>query len=120
MLQNRSAIVLSAVFTSYLSGLAWLQISRAPQFPQTVFDIFILAYCIFVGVAISYRSPLIEDKVVFGIAAAAFVVTGIRALFSDPEVLLGLAAIKALMWSIAALTSFVLLGRLLSARPSEQ
>jgi hypothetical protein len=63
---------------------------------------------------------LIADKVVFGIAAAVFVVMGIRSLASNPTLLLGLAIIKALMWTTAALTSFVVLVRPLSVQHGAQ
>jgi hypothetical protein len=71
-----------------------------------------LAFSVFITASIAYRSTFTGDRVVFGVATAAFALAALTAAFSlAPSVMLIVAAAKALLWTFAAVASAIVLVR---------
>jgi hypothetical protein len=104
------------LFFIYASVSSWLRIARYARFPHDAATIIGLTTVIFVTASITYRSPLSADRVVFGVATAAFVLMAVRMASLTPVAMSGVETAEAFMWTIAAATCLIALGRGLKTR----
>jgi hypothetical protein len=117
ILENRTFLILAALFCAVESVWSWLSIRRVqlPENPASIFglvNIFFYTLLIFGIVSIAYRSRFWGDRVVFGICAGVAVLIAIKATVPlTPPSMLAVNETKSSMWTIAALVSLSVLVR---------
>lgn len=110
LLENRTFLILAALFFAVESVWSWLSIRRVqlPENPASIFglvNIIFYTLLIFALVSVAYRSRFWGDRVVFGIFAAVTVLIAIKATVPlTPTSLLAVNVAKSSMETIAALT----------------
>lgn len=115
VLRNRAALLFALLFCIY-EALPRSITSLKPSSPNERDPILIfgLIASIVITVSISVRSAFLGDRVVFGAAAAAFVLWLLRSLFSLGSSATSVVNILAsLMWVIGAIASLAILTRVL-------
>jgi len=117
VLENRTFLILAALFFAVESVWSWLSIRRVqlPENPASIFglvNIFFYSFFIFAVVSVAYRSRFWADRVVFGIFAGVTVLIAIKAtvLLTRPS-MLAVNIAKSSMMTIAALVSLSVLVR---------
>jgi hypothetical protein len=111
VLRNRTALLFALVFCTY-EALPQSITSLRPSRPHERDLILILGLIasIVITASIAVRSTFSRDRVVFGAAAAAFVLWLVRSLLSlGPSATSVINAFAWLMWVIGAIASLVIL-----------
>ena len=115
VLRNRPALLFALLFCIYEAlphSITWLKPSSPNERDRIL--IFGLIASIVITVSISVRSVFVGDRVVFGAAAAAFVLWLLRSLFSlGPSTTSVVNILVPLMWVIGAIASLAILTRVL-------
>ena len=111
LLENRLFTVGTLLFCSYESVSSWLTITKYGRFPHDPVTVFGLAFVVFCSTSITFRSPFFADRVAFGAITVTFLVMAMRMAPLTSVAMLAAKAIEALMWTIAATVSLVVLLR---------
>ena len=112
LLQNRAIAVIVGLCLIAIAVLSWLRIKEPAPFPHHPFQILGLIFAIFITASIAYRSTFRGDQIVFGAATGALVLAALTAALSlSPSEILLIAGGKAILWTVAALTSLIVLVR---------
>lgn len=115
VLRNRAALLFALIFCIY-EALPQSITSLRPSSPNERGPILIfgLIASLVITALIAVRSAFLGDRVVFGAAAAAFVLWLLRSLLSlGPFATSVVNALVSLMWVIGAIASLVILVRFL-------
>lgn len=111
LLENRTAQVLVLALCSIESVWSWASISRGAQHKESITYVFLYALVTFVAVSIAHRSSSLADRIVFGAIGGAFALLVIRNIPLTSNALLAINTAYAVMWTIAAVVTAVVLAR---------
>ena len=111
LLQNRPILIGISLVCSYESVVLWLTITKYSIHPHDPVGIVGLAFAAFIAAAITYRSPFFADRVVFGALALISALTAVRMAHLTSLAMLTVKAAEALLCTIAATVSLVVLLR---------
>ncbi len=117
VLSNRRVLPWVLLFCVIESVWSWTSITRGVRHRDDLIDILFFVFVIFIAVSIAYRSPFWADRAVFRAIAGAFALIVVRAAPLTPAAMFVVDVAHAFMWTIAALVSLVVLGRV--AHPTE-
>jgi hypothetical protein len=111
VLTNRTALVCALAFCVYQAlprSMTTLSSFKAVNDRDPLFFVW-AAIATFIATSIAVRSWFLGDRVVFGVAAGAFVISVVRRLVSpSPSIDLVLGGLDSLAWASAAVTCLVL------------
>ena len=108
LLEGRKPIAFACVLLTWISVQSWL--SLRAQFAKP--DLILLgsmAWSTFIAGNIAWMSPLVTDRVVFGAAAAASVLSAISRMPLTPSILLSVRVAKSLILTADAAASLACL-----------
>ncbi len=111
LLENRPFTVGALLFCSYESVSSWLTIMKYGRFPHDPATVFGLAFVVFCSISIACRSPFFADRVAFGAITLTFLVMAIRMLHLTSLAMLAVKTAEALLWTVVAAVSLVVLLR---------
>jgi hypothetical protein len=112
LLRGPAALIVAIAFCTYealprfLTLLGPEGISPIPKRDEVL--IIGLLFSVFVAACVGFRSPFLRDRVIFGLAAGAFVLKTIRvAVLLGPGLALTIGGLESLLWIIAAITALI-------------
>jgi O-antigen/teichoic acid export membrane protein len=111
LLQNRAILIGILLACSYETVALWVTITKYSGHPYTLGGVFGLAVAAFIAASITYRSRFFADRVVFGPIAVICVLTAARMTHLNSVAMLIVKTAEAVMWTIAAAVSVVVLLR---------
>ena len=111
LLNKQKILTLVALFCLVEAVWSWGSIAGSVRHRVDLLTALFSLFLVFIGVSIAYRSSFWADRVVFGAIAGAFALIAVRATPLPPTVMLALCRAYAFMWTIAALTSLLILVR---------
>jgi hypothetical protein len=111
ILEGRGRIAATFLFFLCLSVWSWASIG-SHSFTYDPIYLGGLVFSIFITGAITYRSPLVADRIVFGAAAGAFSLAAIMMIPLSPTAMLAVKVGKSFMWTVAATFSLIVFVRL--------
>jgi hypothetical protein len=109
ILTNRAALALVSLFCLIEGIWSWVSIVSAAPRREDMIDLAFFAFVVFIAVSIAARSSFWADRVVFGAVACAFALIVIRAASLTPGAIFAIDVAHALMWTIAACVSLMVL-----------
>jgi hypothetical protein len=111
LLENRPILIGILLFCLYQCVMSWLTIARYGRFPHDPVSIFGLTLAAFIAAAITFRSSLFADRLVFGAITVTLVLTAVRMARLTSSEMLVVKGADALMWTAAAAVSLAVLLR---------
>jgi hypothetical protein len=115
LLHNRKALVLVTFFCLIETAWSWVSISKGTrQHDSLVVAPFALCLAV-IAASIAYKNSLWADRVILGAIAGAFALITARAASSTLAAMLAVDVAHALMWTIAACVSLMVLALRFSA-----
>lgn len=110
LLADRTALVIVLLFCLIESVWSWVSVTRGVRHHEDLINILLFAFVIFIAISIAYRSSFWADRIVFGAVAGAFALIVVRGATSlSPAAMFAVNVACALMWTIAASVSLLVL-----------
>lgn len=119
VLQNRPILVGLLLVFLYEAITLWPAITKYARFPKSSLTILGLVIAVFITTSIAYRSSFVADRIVFGAITIISVLTAIRMAPLSSREMLCVRTLEALMWTLAAIATLVVLLRGIRIAPEK-
>jgi hypothetical protein len=111
LLYNRKMLGAVALFCLIAAVWSWVSVTKGTRQHQDLVVVPFLLCLAFIAVSIVYRTSFWADRLVFGAIAGALALDGARVASSTLAAMLVIDLADALMWTIAAFISLIVLAR---------
>jgi uncharacterized membrane protein YhaH (DUF805 family) len=110
LLDNRRYALAGLCISSAMAVYSWSFLRSPQELSRDPFLLGALAFSIFTMIAISYRSPLLADRLAFGAVAASLLLAVVtRTILLSPYATLIVRGAKSLSWAVIAVVCLVVL-----------